>query len=320
MQKRRLTAVAALAAGGLTASVSAATTATAVPHGNATTYQVGLFGDQPYGPNARAAYPGVLADINAHDLAFSVFDGDIKNGSERCDTWQYDNAETWFNSLSAPVVYTPGDNEWTDCDRASNGSYDPNERLAYIRERFFDRPHSLGQSTMVVTRQMPSYPENARWVQGTVTWVTVNIPGSDNNATQYDANGVQVDGDQQEYAARSAADQQWLTDSFQRAVESRSKAVVIVIQADMWSTGDPTAHFADTKATLARLARGFVGQVYLVNGDSHNWTLDHPLTDAYGTVPNVTRVTTDGSKNYGWTLATIDTSSGTITFERHKIN
>ena len=39
-----------------------------------------------------------------------------------------------------PLVYTPGDNEWTDCHRANNGKYDPLERLAALRAMFFPMP------------------------------------------------------------------------------------------------------------------------------------------------------------------------------------
>ena len=35
-----------------------------------------------------------------------------------------------FPAVADPVVYTPGDNEWTDCHRASAGGYLPTERLA----------------------------------------------------------------------------------------------------------------------------------------------------------------------------------------------
>jgi hypothetical protein len=35
----------------------------------------------------------------------------------------YDLAAKNFAAFQAPLVYVPGDNEWTDCDRASNGSY-----------------------------------------------------------------------------------------------------------------------------------------------------------------------------------------------------
>jgi hypothetical protein len=31
--------------------------------------------------------------------------------------------------LGAPAVFTPGDNDWTDCDRANNGGFNSLERL-----------------------------------------------------------------------------------------------------------------------------------------------------------------------------------------------
>ena len=43
-------------------------------------YEIGLIGDMPYGPTGRAQFPNVIADINTHRLAFTTFDGDIKNG------------------------------------------------------------------------------------------------------------------------------------------------------------------------------------------------------------------------------------------------
>jgi hypothetical protein len=39
-----------------------------------------------------------------------------------------------------PLVYTPGDNEWTNCHRVNNGVYDPLERLAAVPKTFFPRP------------------------------------------------------------------------------------------------------------------------------------------------------------------------------------
>ena len=111
-------------------------------------YEIGLIGDMPYGPTGRAQFPNVIADINTHKLAFTTFDGDIKNGSERCDQPIYDAALANFNAFNDPLVYIPGDNEWTDCDRASNGSYDPNERLALVRTMFDSTPRSLGQRTI----------------------------------------------------------------------------------------------------------------------------------------------------------------------------
>ena len=50
-----------------------------------------------------------------------------------------------------PLIYTPGDNEWTDCRPISK--YDPNERLDRLRQLFFAAPRSLGQRSRALTRQ-----------------------------------------------------------------------------------------------------------------------------------------------------------------------
>lgn len=122
----------------------------------------------------------------------------------------------------------PGDNEWTDCDRASNGSYDPNERLALIRRMFAGTPGSLGRRTLRLTRQSAQFPENVRWTYGPVTYVGLNVPGSDNNAPQFDSTGKQIDGDAAEYAARNAANLDWLAQSFAAARAAGSRAVMVV--------------------------------------------------------------------------------------------
>ena len=59
--------------------------------------------------------------------------GDIKNGSSRCDDSYFAQIAAGFSSLTIPLIFTPGDNEWTDCHRANNGAYDPLERLAALR-------------------------------------------------------------------------------------------------------------------------------------------------------------------------------------------
>ena len=281
-------------------------------------YEIGLIGDMPYGPSGRAQFPNVIADVNAHKLAFTTFDGDIKNGSERCDQPIYDAALANFNSFNAPLVYIPGDNEWTDCDRANNGSYDPNERLALVRRMFTSTPDSLGQRTIGLLRQ-DGYPENVRWQLGPVTYIGVNVPGSDNNAPQFDATGKQTDGDAAEYTARNAANMTWLSDGFAAATANHSIAVMVVLQADMWSAADPTAHFADTKTALARLSIAFGGQVVLVNGDTHVLQIDKPLKDAAGnTVENFTRVQTFGSAQNHWVSATVDPRDPDVfTFHQH---
>ncbi len=145
-------------------------------------YEIALIGDMPYGDTGRAQFPNVISEINASHVAFTTFDGDLKNGKERCDQPLYDLAASEYASFRAPLIYVPGDNEWTDCDRASNGSYDPNERLALVRNMFASTPYSQGEHKLALERQSAQYPENIRWSFGPVLYIGLNVPGSDNNA------------------------------------------------------------------------------------------------------------------------------------------
>jgi hypothetical protein len=83
----------------------------------------------------------------------------------------------------------------------------------------------------------------------------------------------------------------------------------------------PTAHFADTKRELARLAIKFPGQVVLVNGDSHFLQINKPLTDAAGnTIENFTRVQTFGSNQNHWVSATVDARDPQVfSFHQHVV-
>src|SRR5437868_4900722 len=77
-----------------------------------------VFGDSPYNAIQLAQWPALIAGINADpDVGRVIHLGDIHSGSMLCtDEWNqgiYDLFETFAD----PLVYTPGDNEWTDCNR-----------------------------------------------------------------------------------------------------------------------------------------------------------------------------------------------------------
>jgi hypothetical protein len=343
-----------LAAAGATALLSATIGLFGHHHHGDVTYEVGLFGDMPYGDYGRAHYPAVLTSMNKAPLAFSIFDGDTKNGSEPCyadphpenpadptpdkalaDAVHpdvYKGALSQFARLEAPVVYVPGDNEWTDCDRPSTlggAVSDSSDRLAYLRTLSYPTDRTLGRHPMRVIRQSPAYPENARWAKGPVTYLALNIPGSDNNFADGAKNGPAAEG-QAEYAARNAANLEWLRSGFAAAKAAHSKGVLITIQADMWDPAAVQTHFADTKLELFRQATAFDGPVVLVNGDSHSFEMTKPLTDYATTnaaglagpnvVENVTRVTTFGEAQNHWVSVTVDGDDPNIfTFHQHLI-
>ncbi len=190
-----------------------------------------LIGDMPYGPEGDLKFPNVIADINAdRRLSFVAHDGDIKNGSSLCTDEMFADRLDLFNQFRRPVIFVPGDNEWTDCHRANNGAYDPLERLAFLRAMFYPGDQSLGIQTLTLQRQsddpaFASYPENVQWVENGVMFAGLHIVGSNNNLGRTPAAD-------QEYAARNAANLVWLHDVFERARQDELRAVMLIIQAN----------------------------------------------------------------------------------------
>jgi hypothetical protein len=66
-------------------------------------------------------------------------------------------------------------NDWTDCDRASAGGYDADERLQFERSVLFSTPFSLGRRRMRLEVEDSPYVENRRWTSGGVTYATLNV-------------------------------------------------------------------------------------------------------------------------------------------------
>src|SRR5262245_41026522 len=154
-------------------------------------YTIGLFGDMPYNTLGRAHEPALLADINASRVAFSVFDGDLKAGGDGpCADSLYTTSIANFNTLKQPLVWVPGDNDWTDCWGRYGPSTlpysDPIERLNHERVLFASTSQSLGQRTLTLTRQQQGYPENVRWVYGPVVYLGLNVQGSNDNYPYHD--------------------------------------------------------------------------------------------------------------------------------------
>jgi hypothetical protein len=290
-------------------------------------YTIGLFGDVPYGPQGRAEYPALLDAINDSKVAFSVFDGDLKNGSERCDDTLYTTSIAAFNSLERPVVWVPGDNDWTDCHRASNGGYDPIERLNHERALFAATDQSLGEKTLTLTRQSQSYPENWRFSYGPVVYVGLNVQGSNDNFPHRGVDGEPVDRgatveaqdaeiarEDAEHLAREQANLAWLKEAFETAKAQDARAVMVVWQADPNFNNEqalPNPRSYDGYTAIVGELRAqtlaFPGQVVLVHGDSHYFKVDKPLRSPSGKVlANFTRVETFGSANTQWATAEVD--------------
>lgn len=303
--------------------------------GAAATYSFGLWGDMPYkkaGDDPKL--PAVLKSINASDIAFSLYDGDIKDGSSQCTNQIYIDALTMFNSMTKPVVYVPGDNEWTDCHRTNNGGFDALERLSHLRKVMFPTLNSLGQTTLPLEHQGKlgeAYVENTRFNHGGVTFVGINMPGSNNNlvlsakecSNKSARTAPQCDAGNAEFMARDAANIEWLKASFAQAKAKQSAGLVVVVQADPGfdlpetedvdeSTQPGYSGYRNFMGELAKETANYKGQVLFVHGDTHFFKMDKPLHAPGKMLTNFTRLETFGSPSLHWVKVTVDLKSANV--------
>ena len=286
--------------------------ATAAGDVTAADFTFGALGDLPYSRDEEERFPGLIAEMGREELAFVVHVGDFKGATATCSDEIFLERRAWFDASPHPFIFLPGDNEWTDCRRPFGAARDPLERLDKLRELFFFSPTTLGQRRLSLVRQASPaggyrYPEHARWEHEGVLFITLNVPGP--------ANFPQAAA---EYAVRSRAVRQWLTESFASARARGLRGVVVFMHADAWSNaGQPRRAFADLLEMLTTETRNFSGEVLLVNGDSHRYRVDRPLRDPGTGAPlgNFLRVMVFGSPWMRWVRIRVSEEAGRIRFE-----
>ena len=296
-----------------------------------------VIGDFPYGPVKRAEMPSLVDQINADPAVERVLHaGDIKAGSASdCSDAYFQDIRTQFDRFDDPLVYTPGDNEWTDCHVAikNNGLYLPTERLARIRQIFFPIPgRTIGVHADDVVSQAQvdpanaAYVENVMWERSKVVFASLNLTGSNDDTAPWTSSppktsppelpgpvstwDAQLAQQPLEIAARQRANFAWLDRAFASA-HSDSRAVVLLVQADMWdgtiATRSTTISAYDAMVVkIGRLAAAYGKPVLLIEGDSHIFRIDQPYTPASPlfalhpdtpVAPNVTRMVMNGSSS-----------------------
>ncbi|MFM7570009.1 MAG: hypothetical protein ACKO8O_15095 [Betaproteobacteria bacterium] len=278
-------------------------------------FSFALIGDLPYRRFELAAVPWLLEDI-AQQCAFAIHVGDIKGGSELCSNELLEARIAALSATRVPMVYTPGDNEWTDCWRPAAGDHDPSERLDWLRRAVFERsapwlgptdqaarralqghatgdlapggPDSFATDRLVRQRDIDSGPpENLMWIAGNVLFLTLNLPGSDN--------GRRSPLDDADRFERDAHNRRWLERALAVATSARLVAIAVAAHANPgFGRGiDPSKIVGDDgyaafRHDLARLNARFSGHLLLMHGDTHRFRVDRIL-------PRLTRVECFGS-------------------------
>jgi hypothetical protein len=296
------------------------------PH-SADAISLAVYGDAPYGTSPTdtselTATPAFIDAVNADPrVQLVVHVGDIHSGKQTCTEAYNRSVAALWRAFKAPLIYTPGDNEWSDCHKPAEGggswsaatqqvAYvrdssgalvdfaggDPLANLDLVRDVFYPVPGvSLGGRGKQLLSQAqyfdPRHPddgqflENVIWVQSKVLFVTINLPGGSNNDQDiwYGAptmSARQVD----EVAKRTGATLRWLDQAFALARQDTDlRGVVIIGQADMWDPEKGATHQAGFEPIVRAIAdhtRAWGKPVLMLNGDSHEYRSDNPLSAA----------------------------------------
>ena len=292
-------------------------------------FEFALIGDQQYDAESDAQFPRLMAAVDQASVDFVVHLGDFKPGTSLpCDDKLLESRRQQFDASRHPFIYTPGDNEWTDCHNPKAGGFVPEERLAALRRIFFAGKQSLGQRKLELEQQ-PQFPENLRWRRGGVLFLTLHIVGSNNNL------GRTPEGDA-EFRSRMAANVAWMREAFETARRENAAAVAIFTQANprfersfpkgrvsaLQIGPSPTtpSGYADFLPELEKEVLGYGKPVLFLHGDTHYFRVDKPLfrSGVFGggdrgrQIESFTRVEVHGYPEAHWVRIAVDARDASV--------
>ena len=293
------------------------------------TFSFAVMGDAPYiamhGETLR--YRLVLRDLDAHNLDLIVHVGDIF--WYPCSDARYRQTLDELNRLRHPVIYTPGDNEWSDCWEDIAGGFEPLERLANLRRIFFATPtQSLGGRRLSVTSQAAQEPfkefvENMRWTHHGLVFATVHLPGSANAREPFPGRTTAHD---EAAKRRTDAAVAWLRQAFDEARASDATAVVLGFHANPGFEAEIDEEYRQRYepflTALEEEVEQFGKPVLVAQGDHHEFIVDRPLVrrTTGRRLDNFTRLQVPGSPDIGWVKVVVTSGPQTsFAFENRVI-
>jgi hypothetical protein len=255
-----------------------------------------------------------------------------------CTDENFQRVLATFDKSADPFILTPGDNDWSDCNKLKVRKYDPLERLTKLRDMFFPEGRSLGKRTISVDSQakdsdFKKYRENLTWSYNGITFATLHIVGSNNNKGQT----AEMDA---EHAERTKANIAWMKKAFNEAKAKNSIGLVLLTQANpgfetRWTAslmGRYFRIFPEVKAperpapngydeildALAAQMETYNKPTAFVHGDTHLFRVNKPLLSKKTKhfFENFTRIETFGDPDTHWVRITVDRSKrGLFTIE-----
>lgn len=263
-------------------------------------------GDMPYGDWEEDILKRIGGAIREARYPFVVHYGDVLLGKGPCPRKLLEERKELIYGLHpSAVFYTPGDNEWADCEfvKDKHGNRIPNneksevQRLEDIREIFFSPADLPMSDKWEIARQAPDFPENAHWSVDGVVFVTLHVIGTRNGrdhiVSSLDGSTPSKGNLKQEALKavddRDKANTDWLVHAFARAHQQNAVAIVVFMQANPhhpndqeWQGKPPCDEkrqedcdpFAKLVGALVGATKAFNRPVLLVHGDTDEFCLD----------------------------------------------
>ena len=238
-------------------------------------------GDMPYGEAQDEQFRKITKAISETKVPFVVHYGDFKKGSAPCSTELMRDALNEIFSLHDKVIYTPGDNDWTDCDRKSTGS--PLSEL-FMLDRLRDtlqKQFASQKNVLPKLEHQPLFPENAIWSSGGVVFITLHIVGSNNGRDEVLLDNKKLA--RTLVQARDYANSKWLKVGLRRAIDEQADAIIVTSQADLTDeTGRGDCKFDKGKCDgfkyitkkLRKVAADWDNPMLYIHGDTDDYCLD----------------------------------------------
>ncbi len=265
-------------------------------------------GDMPYSDKEQQMMSqpkGSLAGaIEQLAPAFVFHYGDFKAGNVDCSDDEFLQKRRLIAELYPKrVVYTPGDNDWTDCDRDYMPvRRDELERLDKLKQLFFAGEGLKMASGLVGLRRQAEAPENVMWRKQNLMFATIHLPGSNNGRDEIQKSSLTSALDLADW--RDKKNIQWIAEVFKRAEQTQAKALVMTFQADIFRP-QPRGKtlrcsdkrrtqcdgFVTTREFLEFAAANASFPVLLVHGDTSNFCLEQPNAQL---APNLWRLNGPG--------------------------
>ena len=274
---------------------------------NTDSFKFIVFGDTPYEfpaskygrertfelPLVRDVFPNLVNLSSTGEIVhvFAMHVGDLKGGSGRCTNGLLKrNFDLIKNVYPGRTIFTPGDNDWTDCDRGKNNKDSELERLGHLREIISNEQMSTKFLNQADYRSQPEMNENKKWKHNDVHFFSLHLVGTNNGRRIGSIKNDDIDVALNAIELRDRNNFRWLRKNFREAKEGNASAVIIFTHADIFKvlggdkklkacSSDMTikcdAH-AEIRKEILKLSRSFKRPVLFVHGDTSQYCLDRP--------------------------------------------